>query len=414
MANPKCFISYSWDNEEHKKWVLNLATKLQANGVETSLDQWDTYPGIDLTKYMETCVRESDFVAMICTPTYAVKANEGKGGVGYEKTIITGEIFETISSPKKFIPVLRNGTPKDALPSFLKSKLFIDFRKESEFQSNIEELLRHIHQKPKNIKPPLGSKPSFAENTLAKIANLYHKKTTVLENPKNPFANSSAGKSPTASAKSKRVVDADYLFRYNDGFQYFARKNQTIKEEIQSLSKKALFSSDDSLKSKLKAKYTIQLIEIKKDIRSNNGDVSINIRNDQRFGAYWRRDEDLSPVFKKAKQILIHLPFSGDQELFSLKPSTFTLGNPMAEITKNELLFTIDFFSDVDTTEQVEGEINNRIELIKRYVGWLNNDIMSFNNSLESLIGNSIVEMRKKLSQDEAILGKLGVSKDMS
>ena len=62
MAAPRCFISYSWDNDEHKDWVRCLATELQRNGVETRLDQWDTHPGMDVTNYMETCIRESDFV----------------------------------------------------------------------------------------------------------------------------------------------------------------------------------------------------------------------------------------------------------------------------------------------------------------------------------------------------------------
>jgi hypothetical protein len=26
---PKVFISYSWDNYDHKKWVLDLATRME-------------------------------------------------------------------------------------------------------------------------------------------------------------------------------------------------------------------------------------------------------------------------------------------------------------------------------------------------------------------------------------------------
>ena len=29
MENPTCFISYSWENDEHKDWVRVLATELQ-------------------------------------------------------------------------------------------------------------------------------------------------------------------------------------------------------------------------------------------------------------------------------------------------------------------------------------------------------------------------------------------------
>jgi hypothetical protein len=112
---------------------------------------------------METCVRESDFVLLICTPKFYQKANNGQGGVGYEKNIVTGEIFEGTSSSKKFVPILRKGSPIDSLPSYLKSRIFIDFRNNSRFALNIDELIRHLHQSPKYQRPPLGDKPNLSE-----------------------------------------------------------------------------------------------------------------------------------------------------------------------------------------------------------------------------------------------------------
>ncbi|TON86748.1 hypothetical protein CGH50_21300, partial [Vibrio parahaemolyticus] len=41
MQVPKVFFSYSHDSEEHKAWVLALATRLEENGVAVTLDQWD-------------------------------------------------------------------------------------------------------------------------------------------------------------------------------------------------------------------------------------------------------------------------------------------------------------------------------------------------------------------------------------
>lgn len=50
MTNPKIFISYSHDSLDHKKWVLNLATRLMHAGIDTILDQWDLRLGGDLQK----------------------------------------------------------------------------------------------------------------------------------------------------------------------------------------------------------------------------------------------------------------------------------------------------------------------------------------------------------------------------
>jgi hypothetical protein len=110
---------------------------------------------------METCIRESDFVLLVCTPIFAQKANAGSGGVGYEKGVVTGEIFADAASPKKFVPVLRKGDPKDSLPSYLKSRMYIDFRDDDTFDSSLKTLLRHLHQSPKYVRPPLGTMPDL-------------------------------------------------------------------------------------------------------------------------------------------------------------------------------------------------------------------------------------------------------------
>ena len=149
---PKIFLSYSWDSEDHKTWVRKLATDLQKKGVHVYLDQWDTYPGRDIPNYMETSIRECEYVLLICTPNFKIKANIGKGGVGYEKNIVTGEIWSG-SPDRKFIPVVK-GDPESSLPSYLKSKIFIDFRDESTYQEKLEEILRHVYKSPKYSRPP--------------------------------------------------------------------------------------------------------------------------------------------------------------------------------------------------------------------------------------------------------------------
>lgn len=160
-VNPTCFISYSWDSESHKTWVRSLATRLQVAGVVTYLDQWDVRPGTDLTRYMETSIRESDFVLLICTPLFGEKANSGHGGVGYEKMIVTGEVFGHLGPESKFVPLLRAGDQRTALPSYLRSRVFIDFRRDDDFEKNLQELLRHLHSAPELERPYLGAKPGF-------------------------------------------------------------------------------------------------------------------------------------------------------------------------------------------------------------------------------------------------------------
>ncbi|WP_095055539.1 toll/interleukin-1 receptor domain-containing protein [Pseudomonas sp. Irchel s3b2] len=157
MSIPKVFISYSHDSQEHKQWVLEFATRLRNSGVDAILDQWELQPGDDLPHFMEQNLASSDRVLMICTERYVGKANSGSGGVGYEKMIVTADLMRTIDS-NKVIPLIRQ-TGTHETPTFLKSKLFIDFSSDDQTEFSFDELIRTLHGTPLFVKPPVGNSP---------------------------------------------------------------------------------------------------------------------------------------------------------------------------------------------------------------------------------------------------------------
>jgi hypothetical protein len=158
-APPRAFVSYSWDSPGHREWVFKFATRLQTEGVEVVLDRWHLRRGADRTAFMEKSIAQSDFVILICTPKYADRANERKGGVGYEALIITGELADKIDS-EKFIPVLREGEFESSSPCWIKNRLGVDLRGEPYRQDEYEDLLRTLHREPVGP-PPIGPKPSW-------------------------------------------------------------------------------------------------------------------------------------------------------------------------------------------------------------------------------------------------------------
>jgi len=161
--SPVAFISYSWDSEPHKQWVLELASRLRAEGgVRIVLDRWDLPRGGDKTVFMERAVANSKFVVLVCTPSYAERANYRTGGVGYEATIITAELAENINQGK-FIPVLRDGDWKSSLPVWIKSKFGVDLRNNPYSEDEYGDLVRTLHQEPLKA-PPIGPKPAFAHS----------------------------------------------------------------------------------------------------------------------------------------------------------------------------------------------------------------------------------------------------------
>jgi len=157
MKIPKVFISYSHDTLEHKKWVLDLSIRLRNNGIDAILDQFELQPGDDIPHFMETNLANSDKILMICTENYVAKANKGEGGVGYEKMIITSNLMRRIDE-NKIIPIIRQLDTQN-VPTFLKSKLYINFFNDVDFEFSYDELVRTIHNSPLFVKPPVGNNP---------------------------------------------------------------------------------------------------------------------------------------------------------------------------------------------------------------------------------------------------------------
>lgn len=155
---PTVFISYSHDTREHRIWVGTLAQRLREKGVEVILDQWDIGPGSDVVKFMEAGVRRADRVLMICTEPYVRKANDGKGGVGYEAMIVTGELVDNLGTDK-FIPIVRQSVSPKVRPTCVKTRIYVDLSDATNFDEQFEILLRELHDAPAIEKPPLGPNP---------------------------------------------------------------------------------------------------------------------------------------------------------------------------------------------------------------------------------------------------------------
>lgn len=160
---PTVFISYSHDSREHKQWVAQLAAALMEKHVQVIFDQWDLEPGDDVPKFMERAVKAADRVLMICTEPYVRKANDGKGGVGYEAMIVTGELVRDLGT-RKFVPIIRQGGEAD-LPTCVSTRLWVDFSKDEDFDNALDDLIKTLHQAQHLAKPPLGPDPFAALRT---------------------------------------------------------------------------------------------------------------------------------------------------------------------------------------------------------------------------------------------------------
>lgn len=167
MKNPKVFVSYSWSNPTHERWVLDLSESLISSGVEVILDKWDLKPGHDALAFMESMVTDPsiDKVLIVCDEIYSKKADGRNGGVGTETQIISKGVYDK-TKQDKFIAVIaeKNEEGKAYTPTYYHSRLYIDLSSPDTYASGFEELIRTIYDQPQHKKPQLGKKPEFLNN----------------------------------------------------------------------------------------------------------------------------------------------------------------------------------------------------------------------------------------------------------
>src|SRR5918993_3364402 len=96
--HPVVFVSYSLEGDAHAAWVRRLATDLRTNGLDVILDQWALRVGDDVAAFMDDGVARADYLLLVCTESYAAKANDRRAGVGYEQGIITGRLLTDTAS----------------------------------------------------------------------------------------------------------------------------------------------------------------------------------------------------------------------------------------------------------------------------------------------------------------------------
>lgn len=164
---PKVFISYSWSSPGHQDQVVQWAERLIADGVDVLLDVYDLREGFDKYAFMERMVTDESVthVLIVCDNAYAEKADTRKAGVGTESQIISKEVYEKVEQ-SKFIPIVcefdERGEP--ILPTFLTSRIWINFSTPESANDNWEQLIRLLFGKPSHVKPKLGKAPAYVRD----------------------------------------------------------------------------------------------------------------------------------------------------------------------------------------------------------------------------------------------------------
>ncbi|GAA2974263.1 SEFIR domain-containing protein [Actinokineospora diospyrosa] len=123
---PRVFVTYSHDTERHKRDVREFATFLRSRvGLDVHLDQWADGKRQDWSLWAMEHLRESDFVLVIASPQYRLRA-EGRAeshvgrGAQFEAAIIRDHLTRNLrQGTERVLPVVLPGGSIEDIPMFL-------------------------------------------------------------------------------------------------------------------------------------------------------------------------------------------------------------------------------------------------------------------------------------------------------
>lgn len=163
VKNPRVFISYTGVDQNHRKWVRDLACRLRDNGVDARIDMFHLRPGQDLHQWMTNEVIMAEKVLLICDKYYAEKADTRRSGVGWETMIILGDMLST-QEQTKYIGIIRDKNIDESLPIYVRSKYSLNWSDDEVMEREFNDLLLYLFDC--DIEPPIGDIPDFIRQKL--------------------------------------------------------------------------------------------------------------------------------------------------------------------------------------------------------------------------------------------------------
>ena len=196
----------------------------------------------------------------------------------------------------------------------------------------------------------------------------------------------------------------DLLFAKHDWHSVQEHQNSQLKEEVASYDgNRLLNTSMDDLCAYFADKYSINVPLLKKEaIVADQREAKIDVSHDFRYGPRY----DGRPNLADGSTIEITVPFDGDRQLFSIRPSTFSR-NPTRATVRNGTLI-LKFTGINQSADQVKAKIDHSISQIEESLGYLRQSAEIFNASLRANAAAEIEARKAKLLANQNLVSSLG------
>jgi hypothetical protein len=199
----------------------------------------------------------------------------------------------------------------------------------------------------------------------------------------------------------------DYLFMETDSHSVQEGQRRGMQAEIASMDGNRLLNTNvDDLVAYFADKYGIEAPELLEDqMSADQHEAQRDVSGDPNRMAYFLGDR--GPVVVTGTEITVEIAFSGDPQMFRVRPSTFNHNPPTGVITGSTI--SINIWGDNLIGEAVRQKIDAWVADVKQWLDWQRGSFQGFNDAIAREARQAIEHRRAKLLQSQNLVAGLGI-----
>lgn len=201
-----------------------------------------------------------------------------------------------------------------------------------------------------------------------------------------------------------RSDNENLLFSKHGWFDVAEHQKAKLKEQVAKMDgNRLLNTSVDDLCAYLVREFSVDIPVLNRDeIVADQREIQIDVRYD---ASRWIDDKS-RPFYVLGTEIEITVPFDGDETVFRVQPTSFTLNPPRGNIKRGCVHIMI---SGTDlTADHVRPEIDKTLDQIETCLETLRGNARSLANELPSIARQAIESRRQKLLANQSLVSSLG------
>jgi hypothetical protein len=156
----------------------------------------------------------------------------------------------------------------------------------------------------------------------------------------------------------------------------------------------------------LAERYSVEVPEL--DLANRSMDEAEDIRFDVGHQGFMRAlPPGGGPFYVGGTRHVVHVPFSGDPEVFFLKPSSFTFSAPRAAISGSDLLVVVEYPDDAP--QDIAAQVDGTVTAVQQWLGFAANDAHVHNHRLRNEAVAAIERRRAQIRAKQERVAASGI-----